>query len=67
MPNKFTLDLARAALVKAEAVPEGKAIIVPICTTEQIVEIQRRIKAAMERATDSPSADKASNEARAAK
>jgi hypothetical protein len=63
MPAKFTLDLARAALVKAEAVPQGNAFIVPICSAEQIVEIQRRIKAAMERATDSASADKASNEA----
>jgi hypothetical protein len=63
MPTKFALDLARAALVKAEAVPQGNAFIVPICSPEQIVEIQRRINAAMERATDSASADKASNEA----
>jgi hypothetical protein len=66
MANKFTLELARAALVKAEVVPHCRASTVPICTSDQIVEIQRRIKAAMERATDSASADKAGSESRSA-
>jgi hypothetical protein len=64
MGNKFPLDLARAALEKAEVVPRCSASVAPVCTAEQIVQIQLRIKAAMERTTDIANIDKASNEAR---
>jgi hypothetical protein len=66
MGNTFPLDLARAALEKAEVVPRCSASVAPICTAEQIVQIQLRIKAAMERTTDIASIDKASNQVRSA-
>ena len=46
MAKTFTLDVARRALAKAKATCITS--IIPICTSDQMKEIQQRIRAALE-------------------